>query len=124
MARFAVFYNRSDLAAVAAEVQNISNAQGFTSQDKQTATRLWNGGLQAWSLALPATGNRPNGNPYQDSADPLDPTLVLVLDGPQISKAQMIALMRKVCSVLPVGSQYMCAIADDMESTAVEPWTS
>lgn len=118
MSRFAIFYNRSDLAAIAGEVQR----NDLTVAQKQTATKFWNAGAKNWNTAPVATGTRPNGSPFQDSADPNDPTLVLVIDSPSVTLADLISLLRSIATSFPSGSQYMNAIADDLSLTAVEPW--
>jgi hypothetical protein len=46
---------------------------------------------------------------------------VCVVDGVNVSKQQTIDWLRLIGNKYP-GALYMLAIADDIESTAVEPW--
>jgi hypothetical protein len=134
MARFAIFYTREDFTAIAAEATN----PGLTPQEKQYATALWNRGLNAWSTASTAPEaqscvNIPfqpsNLNPTQTATQNPDGSWklcdsdirVCVVDGVNVSKQQTIDWLRLIGNKYP-GALYMLAIADDIESTAVEPW--
>ena len=134
MATFALFYNREDLTAIAAEATN----PGLTTQERQYANRLWNGGLNGWASAPTAPEAQscvivpfspPNLKPTQTVTPLGDGTFklcdsdirVCVVSGTQVSKQQTIDWLRLIGNKYP-GALYMTAIADDVERTAIEPW--
>lgn len=135
MATFAIFYNREDFTAIAAEATN----PGLTNTEKQYANRLWSGGLSAWASAPTAPEAQScvvipfqptNLNPTQTATDLgngswklCDSDIrVCVVSGTQVSKQQTIDWLRLIGNKYP-GALYMTAIADDIALTAVEPWT-
>lgn len=116
MARFAIFYNREDLTPIAAEMTNVN----LSAQDRNTANRYWVAGVRDWASApLAPVEQRCVDTPMGQMCD--DDMRIVVIDGNQVSKAGLIALLRKVGNTYP-GARYMIAIADDMENTAIEPW--
>lgn len=137
MATFALFYKRADYALIAAEAQN----PGLTAQERQTANRYWQGGLNAWSSAPQAPDAQacveipfdPTGQPsYADKVVTdlgngrwrvCDPDIrICVISGNQVSKQGLIDFLRLIGGKYP-GALYMLAIADDISATAIEPWT-
>lgn len=117
---YAIFYNHEDLTSIAANVEaTIANNydQFLTQQErnstKQTFTRHWNGGLNKWSTA-PLAGSQ---NPNTGDTD----ALIIVVSGSQVTKAAMISALRTVGEKVP-NAQYMIAISDDLQRTAIEPW--
>lgn len=135
MTTFAIFYIREDFTAIAAEATN----PNLSTQDKQYANRLWQAGLNNWAAAPTAPAAQScvtipfqpdNLKPTQTATPNGDGTWLLcdsdirvcVIAGQQVSKAQTVTWLRTVGTNYP-GAGYMLAIADDVQSTAVEPWT-
>lgn len=108
MARFAIFYNRFDMSAIAAEATN----PGLTPQERQVAQKYWNAGIKDWSSAPLAPADRMDGDPD---------TRIVIVDGSQVSLQGLIDFLNAVGNKYP-GAYYMTAIADDLSRTAVEPW--
>ncbi len=137
MATFAIFYKPADVDAIAAWATNPNLSGGL----RTYANRLWNAGLKDWSTAPQAaqttaeacvitpTDPRPNVDPVvivTPQADGTflvcDPTIRrIVISGQQVSKAQTVQWLRDVAASDP-GAIYMAALADDVASTAVEPY--
>lgn len=120
---FAIFYNTTDLNAIAAQVQATlaSNYDSFlTVQErnsvKQTFNRCWNNGMSGWATAPLAGSQDPNfaGSGTGDSR-------IIVVSSSQVTKANLISAMRTLAAKVP-GASYMLAIADDLVGTCVEPW--
>lgn len=111
---FRIFYNQADLTPIVANIQN--PPPSLSTPDKQLALRIWNGGLSSWQTA-------PQGEPPGDPPDPLCRVVTInnTFNGQTITKQMMIDLLRRVCAADPVNAQYMCAIANDMVSSAREP---
>lgn len=112
MTTFALFYNMQDLTPLTAL---IAGGSQFTNAERQTAQRLWNGGMNTWDSPINligATDPRCNGD--------TDCRRVIVT-GSQVSKQGMIDLCRSVGNRV-VGAGFLIAIANDMETSCVEPW--
>lgn len=122
MTTFAIFYELSDLASLAATI----NAAGLTNQLRQRGRPYWNGGLQDWATAPTAPNPLPNG----DTSCPL--CKICVIDA---GNNNNLAMLRQLCYDIAdhlqtvVGQEqesvlYLRALADDMagSSGAVEPW--
>jgi hypothetical protein len=143
MTTFAIFYKPSDVAAITAWV----DAATLTNQQRQTAQRLWNAGLNAWAAAPAAKqdGTEPacvfapaDSNPPPASSDP-DVTVVrqgdgrylicdstikrVVISSGQVSKQVMVDWLRSVAASNPANGVYLLALADDLVSSAIEPYT-
>lgn len=138
MATFALFYNRSDVTAIVAEVSN----PGLTAQEKQIANRYWNGGLKDWASAPQAPQTppyacvitpidpRPNLEPWKTVTPNGDGTFTIcdpqmtniVISGTQVSKAGLVTFLRQIGTKYLPGTAYLLGLADDIENTAVEPW--
>lgn len=108
MARFAIFYNREDLSAIAAEATN----PGLTPAERQTAQRYWNAGIKDWASAPVAPPDRQDGDPD---------TRILIVDGQQVSLQGLVDFLNAIGNKYP-GALYMTAIGDDLARTGVEPW--
>ena len=118
---FAIFYEPSDLSSIAANglpsspiVQQLTNAQ------RQTAQRVWNGGLSQWQVA-------PVGQSPLDPAGACPLCRTLVIDAsPNVTLQQFRDLLYAIANVLGGGPEvhYVRALADDMGGTsgAIEPW--
>ena len=136
MATFALFYQREDLTALAAEATN----PGLTPSERQYAQRLWNAGLKDWASSPTAPDE------YACVLIPFDPTgqpgyagktitnmgggtwrvcdpniLIVVVSGPQVSKQQTVDWCRLIGGKYP-GAAYLENLASDIEAQAVEPW--
>lgn len=116
MTTFAILYNRQDLTAIAAEATN----PGLTGGERNEINRYWNAGLRDWASAPIAPieyrcVNTPQGTVCDDDMR------VVVISSTQVSKAGLIAWLRAIGAKY-AGALYMLAIADDLTTTAVEPW--
>lgn len=136
MTTFALFYQREDLTAIAAEATN----PGLTPSERNYATRLWNGGLKDWASAptapdkyacveipfdptgQPAYANKTITNLGNGKWRVCDPNiLVVVVSGAQVSKQQTVDWCRLIGNKYP-GARYLENIGNDIEHEAVEPW--
>lgn len=106
---FAMFFNRQDVSQIAAEV----NRSDLTQADKTYAGKLWNGGLKNWSSAPVAPAN----SPYFGEGIPNNPTLMFVVSGTGVTKAETVEWLKR----LSVGSAsyYLESIAGEIENSAV-----
>lgn len=125
---YAIFYNHSDLTAIAANVAATlaSDYDAFlTNQErtsiKQTFQRHWNNGLSGWSTAPVAPVERQEGDPD---------TRIVVVSGPasQIPTPGALQILRNALTIIGTkvpGAGYMTLISNDLggASAAVEPWT-
>jgi hypothetical protein len=104
---FAIFYNRQDLTPIVAEATRPT----LTGADRTLAQKLWNGGLKGWDQAPVYGGREAEGDPD---------CRVVIVSAQGVSKQDMIDLLYRLAN--QPGAEYMRAIANDMESTAIEPW--
>lgn len=137
VATFAIFYKPADVDAIAAWATNPNLQQGL----RTYANRLWNAGLKNWSTAPVApdayacvgvpegtTSGDPDvvirQNPNGDGSwQACDFTIrLIVISGSQVSKAQTVQWLREVAAQNQ-GAAYLAALAEDVQATAVEPWT-
>lgn len=103
---FAIFYNRQDLSPIAAEFTKGS----LSGQDRSYARSVWNAGLSGWDTAPQAPAEYLQGDP--------DTRILVITSG---TKQEMRDFLYRMCNNNQ-GAVYMCAIADDMAGTAIEPW--
>lgn len=121
MTTFAVFYNAQDLSSMAGSINNSS----LSGTDRNEVNRYWNGGLSAWATA-------PFGvSPMDDPLDPINAlTRRVVVSGQNVSRAGLIALLRRLAATYGVGFEWLSGLANDMEgppgvpnnSGSWEPW--
>ena len=114
---FAILYNREDLSAIAADATN----PGLSNADRNEANRYWNAGIKNWSTApiAPVEFRCTTTSGGTTTCD--DDMRLLVVSGQNVSKAGLVALLRRIGSTYP-GAEYMDAIGDDVARTAIEPW--
>jgi hypothetical protein len=104
---FAIFYDMADLVPFTTDF----TAPTLSGSDKTLATKIWNGGLSGWQSA-------PVAPPQYQQGDP--DTRILVINATNVTKQNMIDLLRRVAP-LP-GCGFLRPIADDMVTSAIEPW--
>ena len=114
---FAIFYNRQDLTPLAAEVSNPNLA--ISNQDKNLASKIWNGGLSGWSVA--PFSIRAGADPREVAAAGGDTDCrTVVISASNVAVADMAGLLQRIGT--QPGAAYMVNIADDIVATAIEPW--
>lgn len=122
---FAIFYNSTDLNAIAAQVSATlaNNYDSFlTTQQrntvKQTFNRCWQNGLSGWASAPLAGAQSPN----DGDAD----ARIIAVNSSQVTKQNLIDALRIIGNNVPAAqvpsAPYMLAIANDLQGTAIEPW--
>lgn len=109
---FAMFYNRDDLRAMA---QDYADAR-FPGKIKNDLRNYWNSGLNALQNVdtIPLAPDQYRLDPV--NGDP-DMRIVVVNYG---TKAELASLLRQAKGDWSIR---IGGIADDIESTAIEPWT-
>jgi len=124
MTTFAIFYEKSDLSAIAGTVQSL----GLSNTLKNQGRPYWNGGLKNWDTA-------PFGvSPTDDPAS--CPNCVRVVMSGTGTLAGFIQLLRDIATFWTAqgnptsATDYMTAIANGLSSppignnsSGVEPWT-
>lgn len=104
---YAILYNRQDLTPIVAECTKAS-LQG---QDKQFAARIWREGLDTWDTAPVAPLQ------YQQG----DPDTRIVVINTTTTLQELRDFLYRQCNN-NLGAVYMCAIADDLATSALDPW--
>lgn len=117
---FAIFYEQSDLAAIAA---NVNGVQFASQNDRNLARACWNGGLSGWQTAPQGVSTCNPGEP----PNPLSYRVVInaTLQGQPVTLQQFRDLLYRIAALNPQNAavQYIIALADDMgrASGACEP---
>ena len=112
-ADFAFFFNDEDAAVIAGNL----NRNDLTTQERQTAQKMWNGGVKDWGTAPVAL------SPCDDPNLPFSSKRIVV-SGQNLTKQQLVDLLLSIASHigLPQPGGYLIALANDIDQCAVEPF--
>jgi hypothetical protein len=115
---FAIFYNRTDCQAIAAQLVR----SDLSAAHRATADAYWDGGFHKWDTDPLAKSDRIQGD---------SETREVVIAGSGLNKQGLRNLLYAIAAnyadipPMVVGStEYMNAIADDLATSAVEPWSA
>lgn len=115
---FAVFYEVTDLQAIAAQIVRTD----LSESDKTKAAAIWNNGFKDWEVSGACPYAKTEGSPFIRAVVVSSVTLQHFVD-----------LLRSIATSFPQdpAAVYMGAIADDISaapfgdnSAAVEPWSA
>lgn len=115
---FAIFYELSDLSAIAGSI----NAQSLSNTLRQRGRQYWNNGLSAWDTA-PLASSNPATPPAVYASAPLARICIIT----QGTLAAFRQYLIDVANFLAPGDQaalYLISLSNDMASQegAIEPW--
>lgn len=108
---FAILYDLADLGPLTTAWSGVT----LTGSDKTLATAIWNGGLSGWQSAPIAPLQYQQGDP-----DTRIIVITATVAGKTVTKQNMIDLLRRLST--QAGAGFLRVIADDMDSSALEPW--
>lgn len=116
MAQFAIYYVDEDYSTLSGAV----NRNDLTTQEKQTATKIWNGGLKNWAtapFALSPTCDDPNTFPVTSRR--------VVINATGVTKQTMVDFLTSIAARVganPGPGGYLLALAADVSQCATEPF--
>jgi hypothetical protein len=117
---FAIFYNGSDLADMAAQFNDAS----IGGKDRNDGRTFWNNGLSGWQTA-PLASSDPVGRTQPDVVgNPTPDPNVRIIVVQNNTLAAFRQYLYTLASKYPARCVFLGALADDLASrqSAVEPW--
>lgn len=111
---FAIFYDDQDASVIAGTISR----NDLTTQERQTAQKIWNGGMKNWATAPFALSPCDDPNTFPVTSHRV------VIDSPGITKQTLVDLLNSVATHigLPQPGGYLTTLALDVAQCAVEPW--